>query len=165
MALTKFKGNDVSTVGDIANVGDTVKDFTLVAGDLSEKSLKDFAGKRKVLNIVPSLDTGVCAASARKFNVEATNLENTVVLTISADLPFAQSRFCEVEGINNVVTLSTFRSSFADDYGVKLAGSPLAGLAARVVLVLNESNTVIYKEVVPEITTEPNYEAALNSLK
>ena len=135
-----------------------------MAGDLSEKNLSSYEGKRKILNIVPSLDTPVCASSARKFNESAANLNNTVVLVISADLPFAQGRFCEAEGLNNVDTLSTFRSSFAQDYQLDIVTGPLAGLCSRAVIVLNENNEVIYAEQVPEITQEPDYESALASL-
>lgn len=152
------------TSGDLPAVGSSANDFTLVAGDLSEKNLSSYEGKRKILNIVPSLDTPVCASSARKFNESAANLNNTVVLVISADLPFAQGRFCEAEGLNNVDTLSTFRSSFAQDYQLDIVTGPLAGLCSRAVIVLNENNEVIYTEQVPEITQEPDYESALASL-
>ncbi len=152
------------TSGDLPAVGSSANDFTLVAGDLSEKNLSSYEGKRKVLNIVPSLDTPVCASSARKFNESAANLNNTVVLVISADLPFAQGRFCEAEGLKNVDTLSTFRSSFAQDYQLDIVTGPLAGLCSRAVIVLNENNEVIYTEQVPEITQEPDYESALASL-
>ncbi len=152
------------TSGDLPAVGSSAKDFTLVAGDLSEKNLSSYEGKRKILNIVPSLDTPVCASSARKFNEAAANLNNTVVLVISADLPFAQGRFCETEGLKDVDTLSTFRSSFAQDYQLDIVAGPLAGLCSRAVIVLNENNEVIYTEQVPEITQEPNYESALASL-
>lgn len=151
--------------GELAAIGSIAKDFTLVAGDLSEKSMASYEGKKKVLNIVPSLDTPVCAASARQFNEAAAALDNTVVLVISADLPFAQKRFCEAEGINNVEMLSTFRSSFAKDYQLDIVKGPLTGLCSRAVIVLNEVNEVIYTEQVPEITQEPNYDAALAALK
>lgn len=165
MAQITLKGNAINTVGNLPSVGEAVKDFVLVGGDLSEKSLKDFDGKRKVLNIVPSLDTGICAASARKFNELVSSMDNTVVLVVSEDLPFAQSRFCEVEGLKNVVALSSFRSNFGDDYGVKISDGPLKGLSSRAIVVLNENNQVIYNEQVPEIAQEPDYEKALNSLK
>lgn len=151
--------------GELAAIGSSAKDFTLVAGDLSEKNLASYEGKKKVLNIVPSLDTPVCATSARQFNEAAAGLDNTVVLVISADLPFAQKRFCEAEGINNVEMLSTFRSSFAKDYQLDIVEGPLTGLCSRAVMVLNEANEVIYTEQVPEITQEPNYDAALAALK
>lgn len=152
------------TSGELAAVGSVAADFTLVAGDLSEKNLASYESKRKILNIVPSLDTPVCATSARKFNEQAANLENTVVLVISADLPFAQGRFCEAEGIKNVDMLSTFRSSFAVDYQLDIVAGPLTGLCSRAVIVLNEKNEVVYTEQVPEITQEPNYDAALAAI-
>jgi thiol peroxidase len=137
----------------------------LVGKDLKDVSLRDFAGKRKVLNIVPSLDTAVCASSARRFNEAAGALDNTVVLVISADLPFAQGRFCSTEGLSNVVPLSMMRSrSFAKDYGVLLVDGPLAGICARAVVVLDENNRVRYNQLVDEITTEPDYAAALAAL-
>jgi thiol peroxidase len=136
-----------------------------VAGDLSDKTLADFAGKRKVLNIFPSVDTPTCAASVRKFNNEASKLANTVVLCISADLPFAQKRFCASEGLDNVVNLSALRGrEFLKDYGVAIAEGPLAGLAARAVVVLDENDKVLHSELVAEIADEPNYEAALQAL-
>jgi len=153
------------TSGDLPAVGSAAQDFTLVAGDLSEKNLASYAGKKIVLNIVPSLDTPVCASSARQFNEAAGGLDNTVVLVISADLPFAQGRFCEAEGIKNVEMLSTFRSTFAADYSLDIVAGPLAGLCSRAVIVLNENNEVIYTEQVPEITQEPNYDAAIAALK
>ncbi|NOZ95983.1 MAG: thiol peroxidase [Acidobacteria bacterium] len=162
MATTHLKGSEAHTNGELPAVGAKAPDFELVAGDLSEKSLADFAGKRKILNIVPSLDTPVCAASARHFNEDASSLENTVVLVISADLPFAQSRFCTTEGLDNVVPLSMMRNrNFAKDYGVLLVDGPLAGICARAVVVLDENDTVIYTQLVDEITTEPDYVAAL----
>ncbi len=150
------------TSGELPAIGSTATDFTLVAGDLSEKKLASYEGKKKVLNIVPSLDTPVCASSARKFNESAASLDNTVVLVISADLPFAQGRFCEAEGIKDVEMLSTFRSSFAADYQLDIVEGPLTGLCSRAVVVLNEANEVVYTEQVPEITQEPN--AALAAL-
>jgi len=137
----------------------------MVSSDLSEKNLADYTGKRVVLNIFPSIDTGICAASARKFNEEASNLDNTVVINVSRDLPFALSRFCAAEGLNNVETLSDFRGNFGEDYGVTLSDSPLKGLLSRAVVVLDEKAKVIYTEQVPEIGQEPNYEAAIASLK
>jgi len=165
MAQTALKGNPVQLVGELPAVGSVAPDFKLVAKDLSEKSLASFAGKKKLLNIVPSLDTGVCATSTRKFNQEAAALENTVVLVISADLPFAQGRFCSVEGIDKVEALSTFRADFGNSYGIKLADGPLAGLTGRAVVVLDAANKVVYTQLVPEITTEPDYAAALAAVK
>ncbi len=137
-----------------------------MAKDLSDVALSQFAGSRKVLNIFPSIDTGVCAASVRKFNQLASELDNTVVLCISADLPFAQSRFCGAEGLNNVVTLSTLRGAqFLADYGVAISAGPLAGLAARAVVVIDENDQVVYSQLVNEITEEPDYDAALAALK
>ncbi|MEX6226233.1 thiol peroxidase [Providencia hangzhouensis] len=162
----KLKGNDVAVNGVFLQAGTKAKPFTLVTKNCSEATLETYAGKRKILNIFPSVDTGVCAASVRKFNQLASALDNTVVLCISADLPFAQARFCGAEGIDNVVMLSAFRSdSFADDYGVALASGPLKGLTARSVVVLDENDNVIYSQLVPEITEEPDYDDALNSLK
>lgn len=165
MAKLTLKGNEISSVGELPKLGETIKDFNLVASDLSEKTKNDFLGKRKVLNIFPSIDTGVCAASARKFNEEASKLENTVVINISRDLPFALGRFCAAEGLNNVETLSDFRSNFGEEFGVTLADSPLKGLLSRAVVITDENDKVIYTEQVSEITNEPNYEAALASLK
>jgi thiol peroxidase len=136
-----------------------------VRTDLSEITLESYAGKRKVLNIFPSIDTSVCATSVRKFNQDAAGLSNTVVLNVSADLPFAQARFCGAEGIKNAEAASTFRSSFAKDYGLQITDGPLAGLCSRAVVVLNEKDQVIYIEQVPEIAQEPNYASALQSLK
>ncbi|MBQ0536590.1 thiol peroxidase [Providencia huaxiensis] len=162
----KLKGNDITVSGVFLQAGSKAKPLTLVTKDLSEATLETYEGKRKVLNIFPSVDTGVCAASVRKFNQLANDLDNTVVLCISADLPFAQARFCGAEGLDNVVTLSSFRSdSFANDYGVAIASGPLKGLNARSVVVLDENNNVIYSQLVPEITEEPDYDSALNSLK
>ncbi len=157
-------GNPISVAGNFPKVGDTAPDFKLVSGDLSEVSLSDFAGKKKLLNIVPSLDTGVCAMSTKKFNDAA--VEGVVTLVISADLPFAQGRFCGAEGTKNVVTLSTMRGTeFKRNYGVDITDGPLAGVTARAVVVLDENNKVLYSELVPEIKNEPNYEAALAALK
>lgn len=165
MAKITLKGNEINTSGILPEVGVNAKEFCLVAGDLSEKSLASYDNKKKVLNIVPSLDTGVCAASARKFNEEASKLDNTVVLVISEDLPFAQGRFCETEGLKNVEALSSFRSSFGNDYGVEIVDGPLKGLTSRAVVVLDENNKVVYTEQVPEITQEPDYNKALDALK
>lgn len=161
MATIAFQGKPLHTSGELPATGSRAPDFELVSGKLASVNLADYAGKRKVLNIVPSLDTPVCAASTRKFNEKASRLINTVVLVISADLPFAQCRFCETEGLNNVIPLSSFRSSFADDYGVRLTDSILAGLTARAVVVINEQDTVIYSQFVQELTQEPDYESVL----
>ncbi|UQY42477.1 thiol peroxidase [Erwinia sp. PK3-005] len=161
-----FQGNPVSVAGQLPQTGEKAKPFTLVAKNLADVSLAEYAGKRKVLNIFPSIDTGVCAASVRKFNQLAGEMENAVVLCISADLPFAQSRFCGSDGLSNVVTLSTLRGgNFKDDYGVAIADGPLQGLTARAVVVLDENDTVLYSQLVNEITTEPDYDAALAALK
>ncbi|WP_165091160.1 thiol peroxidase [Neisseria yangbaofengii] len=162
MAQVTFKGTPVEVGGTLPQVGQTAPAFTLVATDLSEKSLSDFAGKRKVLNIFPSIDTGVCSKSVREFNERAAGLDNTVVLCISADLPFALARFCGAEGIENVISLSTFRcKTFKQDYGTEIQSSPLKGLNARAVVVLDENDQVLHSELVPEIGEEPNYDAAL----
>ena len=161
MTTVTFSGNPVQLKGALPTVGAAAPAFTLTAADLSEKTLADFAGKRKVLNIFPSIDTGVCQQSVRTFNQRAAALNNTVVLCISADLPFAQARFCGAEGLDNVVTLSSFRSSFAQDYGVALADGALRGLTARAVVVLDENDKVLHVGLVPEITQEPDYNAAL----
>lgn len=165
MSTITFKGNPINTIGNLPEVGREAQEFTMVSSDLSEKNLADYTGKRVVLNIFPSIDTGICAASARKFNEEASNLDNTVVINVSRDLPFALSRFCVAEGLNNVETLSDFRGNFGEDYGVTLSDSPLKGLLSRAVVVLDEKAKVIYTEQVPEIGQEPNYEAAIASLK
>ncbi|WP_374486330.1 thiol peroxidase [Zoogloea sp.] len=158
-------GNPVPVEGDLPQKGQTAPAFSLVAKDLADTPLASFAGKRKVLNIFPSIDTPTCATSVRKFNQSASTLPNTVVLCISADLPFAQSRFCGAEGLENVVTLSTLRGSeFIKNYGVALAAGPLAGLTARAVVVLDENDKVLHSELVPEIKNEPNYDAALAAL-
>lgn len=162
MATITFKSDPVTTQGTLPQPGQTAPNFSsLVRSDLKEVSLQDYAGKRKVLNIFPSIDTGVCATSVRTFNQKAASLTNTVVLNISKDLPFALKRFCGAEGIDNVETLSAFRSTFAQDYQVELEGSPLKGLFSRAVIVLDENNQVLYTEQVPEITQEPNYNEAL----
>ena len=161
MTTVTFSGNPVQLKGALPAVGAAAPAFTLTAADLADKTLADFAGKRKVLNIFPSIDTGVCQQSVRTFNQRAAALNNTVVLCISADLPFAQARFCGAEGLDNVVTLSSFRSSFAQDYGVARADGALRGLTARAVVVLDENNKVLHVGLVPEITQEPDYDAAL----
>lgn len=166
MSTVTLGGNPVKVTGDFPKTGDTAIDFKLTNRDLADLGLADFAGKRKILNIVPSLDTDVCAQSARKFNAEAGSLANTVVLVISADLPFAQKRFCSTEGLDNVVTLSTLRSGeFMQNYGVKIADGALTGVTARAVVVLDEHDKVIHAQLVPEIANEPDYAAALAVLK
>lgn len=162
MADIKLGGNAIHTVGELPKKGDKAPDFKLTRGDLKDVSLADYAGKKKILNILPSLDTGVCAKSARRFNEEAAKLGNTVILTISNDLPFAQKRFCEAEGIREVVPLSELRSrDFGEAYGVRIADGPMAGLMSRAVLVLDENDVVLHAEQVPEIAQEPDYAAAL----
>lgn len=164
MTTVTLGGTPIEVTGNFPKVGDTAPDFKLVNKDLADVSLADFAGKRKILNIVPSLDTGVCATSTKKFNDVALN--NAVVIVISADLPFAQGRFCGAEGTNNVVTLSTMRGwEFKVNYGVNIHTGPLAGVCARAVVVLDENNKVLHAELVPEIKQEPNYDAALAVLK
>jgi thiol peroxidase len=155
-------GNAIQISGTLPQAGATAPAFKLVAKDLSDATLENFAGKRKVLNIFPSVDTPTCATSVRKFNTQASQLKNTVILCISADLPFAQSRFCGAEGLDNVQTLSTMRGrEFLQDYGVAIESGPIAGLAARAVVVLDENNRVLHSELVSEIKNEPNYDAAL----
>ena len=163
MAKTAFKGNPVNTVGDLPAKGAAAPDFTLTGGDLSDVTRSGLTGK-VVLNIFPSIDTGVCAASVRKFNELAAGLEGTTVVCVSKDLPFAQARFCGAEGIENVVTASGFRSSFGKDFGVEMADGPMAGLYARSVVVLDAEGSVTYTQLVDEITTEPDYDAALAAL-
>lgn len=166
MASVTLGGNAVTVNGNFPKKGETAPDFTLTGKDLKDVGLRDFAGKRKVLNIVPSLDTPVCAKSTKVFNEKAGSLPDTVVLVISADLPFAAGRFCSAEGINNVVTLSTVRGrDFASKYGVELADGPLKGLTARAVVVLDAQNKVLHSQLVPEIKNEPDYDAALAALK
>lgn len=165
MASITFKGGNVNTNGELPKVGSVAPDFTLVKGDLSELSLSGLKGKYVVLNIFPSLDTGVCAASVRKFNKEAAALKNTVVLAVSADLPFASGRFCTAEGIENVIPVSVFRDTeFAKKYGVLMTDGPLKGLLARAVVVVNPEGNISYTELVPEIAVEPNYQTAINSI-
>ncbi|HRG03068.1 MAG TPA: thiol peroxidase [Paludibacteraceae bacterium] len=157
MATTNFKGNPVKTNGELPKVGDKAPDFKLVKGDLSEVTLADFAGKKLILNIFPSIDTGVCATSVRKFNQIASE-KGITVLCVSKDLPFAASRFCGAEGLNDVITASDFRyNNFATDYGVLMEDGPLKGLCARSVVALDENGVVTYAELVPEITIEPDY--------
>lgn len=166
MTNTVTRGGNPETVsGTFPKKGQAAPAFSLVAKDLSDVTLESFSGKRKVLNIFPSIDTPTCATSVRKFNQRANDVPNTVVLCISADLPFAQSRFCGAEGLDNVITLSTLRGSdFLENYGVALSSGPLAGLAARAVVVIDENNRVVHSELVPEIKSEPDYDAALKSL-
>ena len=162
MATVTLRGNPVNVGGNFPKVGDSAPDFNLTASDLSDVSLASYAGKRKVLNIVPSLDTPTCAQSTRVFNEKASAMSNTVVLVIAADLPFAMSRFCGAEGLKDVVALSTFRGKdFHTKYGVDIADGPLRGLTARGVVVLDENNKVKHAELVSEIAQEPNYDAAL----
>ena len=163
MAQTALGGNPVSTVGELPAIGSSAS-FTLTKDDLSDLTPADLAGKKVVLNVFPSIDTQVCATSVRTFNQKAAALDNTVVVNVSADLPFAQKRFCAAEGIENVSNASTFRSSFGADWGLTLADGRLAGLLARAVVVLDESGTVTYSELVPEIAQEPNYDAAIAAL-
>jgi thioredoxin-dependent peroxiredoxin len=166
MSTINLKGNPIHTAGILPQPGNAAHDFLLTKTDLSDVSLSAFAGKRILLNIFPSLDTAVCAASVRKFNAEAEKLPDTVVLCISRDLPFAHARFCTVEGLTNVIPLSELRNTaFGKDYGVVITDGPLAGLFSRAVVVLNEKGTVIYSEQVPDIVQEPDYAAALASLK
>jgi thiol peroxidase len=166
MAKVTLGGNPVTVNGNFPKAGESAPDFNLTGNDLKEVSLKDFAGKRKVLNIVPSLDTPVCQTSTRTFNQKASGLNNTVVLVISADLPFAAKRFCTTEGLNNVVSLSTFRSrDFHSKYGVDIADGALKGLTSRAVVVLDDNNKVLYSELVPEIKEEPKYDSALAALQ
>ncbi|WP_041453313.1 thiol peroxidase [Anaeromyxobacter dehalogenans] len=166
MAQVTLKGNPIHTNGELPAVGAKAPDFTLTTGDLKDVTLAEWKGKRKILNIVPSLDTAVCATSTRKFNENAGKLANTVVLVVSADLPFAQKRFCTTEGLQNVVPLSLIRGKhMAKDYGVLLQDGPLAGLTARAVVVLDEADKVVYRQLVPEIGQEPDYDAALAAAK
>ncbi|HEX2239104.1 MAG TPA: thiol peroxidase [Gammaproteobacteria bacterium] len=165
MSTVTFQGQEIHTSGELPKVGDKAPDFRLVNKDLKDVSLADFAGKKKLLNIVPSIDTPVCAASTKKFNEFAEEQGNAVMLVISADLPFAASRFCGAEHVERVIPLSMMRSrDFARDYGVLIEDGPLEGLAARAVVVLDEENEVIYTELVPEISQEPNYDAAMEAM-
>lgn len=165
MAKITFKGGAVNTVGDLPKVGSKANDFVLVKGDLSDLKLSDYKGKNVILNIFPSIDTGVCATSVRKFNKEAANLKNTVVLAVSADLPFASGRFCTTEGIENVIPASVFRNAdFAKEYGLLMVDGPLKGLLARCVIIVNPEGNISYTELVPEIGQEPNYQTAINSI-
>ena len=166
MSQVTLGGNPIEVAGTFPAAGAQAADFTLVGKDLGNLTLASFGGKRKVLNIVPSLDTPTCATSTRKFNKAAAGLDNTVVVVVSGDLPFAATRFCTTEGIANVVTASTFRGhDFAKAYGVDVTSGPLTGLTARAVVVIDENDKVLYSELVPEIKNEPNYDAALAALK
>ena len=166
MAQVKLRGNPINTNGELPAVGAKAPDFKLVSGDLKEVGLADFKGKKKLLNIVPSLDTPTCALSTKKFNDFAKSRGDVATLTISADLPFAQKRFCTAENIENVKTLSMMRDrNFAKDYGVLIQNGPLNGISARAVVVLDQNDKVIYRELVPEIAQEPNYDAAIAALK
>jgi thiol peroxidase len=165
MAQITFKGTPIITQGDLPKVGRPAPDFTLTKTDLSDVTLSDFKGKRVVLNIFPSVDTPVCATSVRRFNQEASKLENCVVLCVSRDLPFAHARFCGAEGLNEVVSVSDFRTgSFGERYGVTIAEGPLKGLLSRAVVIVDEKGTVAYTQQVPEIAEEPDYTAALAAL-
>jgi thioredoxin-dependent peroxiredoxin len=165
MSNVTFKGNPVTLTGLLPAAGSIAPDFTLAAADLADATLESFKGKTKILSIVPSLDTAVCAASARAFNAKAGSKEGVVVLNISADLPFASSRFCTLEGLDNVVALSTFRSpGFLKDYGIGIEEGPLAGLTGRAVLVLDPENKVVHSQLVREITDEPDYDSVMKSL-
>jgi thiol peroxidase len=165
MARITLKGTPFETSGELPAIGRQAPDFRLVDGDLKDVTLASYAGRRKLLNIVPSLDTAVCATSARKFNEQAGRRKNAVVLVISADLPFAQKRFCATEGLQSVVPLSMMRSrNFAKDYGTLITGGPLEGISARAVVVLDESDRVVHAQLVREIAEEPDYAAALASL-
>lgn len=166
MAQITFKGNTVNTAGSLPSVGSKAPDFNLVKTDLSHVTLSDLKGKRVVLNIFPSIDTGICAASARKFNELASSLDNTVILNVSKDLPFAHNRFCAAEGLQNVHGASQFvDDNFSKSYHVDMTDGPLAGLMSRAVVILDEEGNVKYTEQVPEIAQEPNYDAAISALK
>ncbi len=166
MAQVTLKGSPIHTNGELPKVGAPAPAFKLTNGDLKDVTLADFKGKKKILNIVPSLDTSVCATSTRKFNESGGKLPNTVVLVVSADLPFASKRFCTTEGLQNVVTLSLMRDkNFAKDYGVLLQDGPLAGICARAVVVVDENDKVKYTQLVPEIGQEPDYDAALTAVQ
>ena len=165
MATITLKGNEIHTNGELPAIGSQAADFKLVDAELGDRSLADYAGQKKLLNIVPSLDTPVCATSTRKFNEAAAGQNNVVMLVISADLPFAMGRFCAAEGIDKVVPLSMMRSrNFAKDYGVLIEDGPLAGITARAIVILDESDKVVYTELVPEIGQEPDYDKALAAL-
>jgi thiol peroxidase len=165
MADITLKGNPINTIGNLPEVGSKASEFLLKTVALATNSLSDFIGKNVILNIFPSVDTGTCATSVREFNKQAAELQNTVVLCISKDLPFAQARFCGAEGIENVVMLSDFANgSFGKDYGLEITNGPLANLHSRAVIVIDASGTVVYTEQVSDIVDEPNYKAALNAI-
>ena len=165
MATITLKGNEIHTNGDLPAVGSQAPDFKLVDAELGDKTLADYAGKKKLLNIVPSLDTPVCATSTKKFNEAAAGRDNVIMLVISADLPFAMGRFCSVEDIDKVVPLSMMRSrNFAKDYGVLIEDGPLAGITGRAIVIVDENDKVVYTELVPEIGQEPDYDKALAAL-
>ncbi|MBI5187081.1 MAG: thiol peroxidase [Nitrospinae bacterium] len=165
MAIITFDGKPMNTAGDLPRIGTKAPDFLLTKTDLSSVALKDFAGKKVVMNIFPSIDTPICAASVRRFNKEAGGMDNTAVLCVSMDLPFAHERFRGAEGLKNVISASAFRNaSFGDAYGVRIVDGPLAGLLSRAVVVLDAQGTVVHAQQVPEITEEPDYEGALKSL-
>ena len=165
MATVTLKGNTLNTIGNLPQNQSKAENIELVKTDLSTLNLSDYLGKKVVLNIFPSVDTGVCAQSVRQFNKDLNSLENTVIICISKDLPFAQNRFCAAEGLDNVIMASDFRTDFGTTYGVEMTDGPLKGLLARAVVVLNEEGTIVYTELVPEITIEPNYEAAIQAIK
>ncbi|GAB1366189.1 thiol peroxidase [Candidatus Cloacimonadaceae bacterium] len=166
MAKLKLHGNPINTIGAMPRLGSKAKDFCLTDNKLEDKSLADFAGKRILLNIFPSIDTGVCAMSVRKFNAEAAKLKNTVVLGVSRDLPFALGRFCGAEGIDKVYTLSELRNrDFGKAYGLEIIDGPMAGLLARAVIIIDENGKIIYRELVDDIVHEPDYKAAIKALK
>ena len=165
MATITLKGNSINTTGNLPKNGSKATDFSLVATDLSIKNLNDFSGSRLILNIFPSVDTGTCAASVREFNKKVAGLDNTKVLCISRDLPFAQGRFCGAEGIENVIMLSDFATGkFGKDYGLEITNGPLANLHSRCIVIINEEGNVVYTEQVSEVVDEPNYETALKAL-
>jgi len=165
MAKITIGGNEIETKGTIPSVGSKAPNFKLVTHELSDKTLDDYKGTRVIMNIYPSVDTGICAISTKKFNEEASKLANTKILCISRDLPFAQKRFCDAEGIDNLEMLSDFKNGqFGDDYNLEMTSGPLSGLHSRVILVLDEEGTILYSEQVPEIVQEPDYNAALNHL-
>lgn len=166
MAEITLKGNIIHTLGNLPKIGEKAPEFTLVKTDLSESKLSDYKGKKVVLNIFPSLDTPTCAASVRRFNTEASNMKDTIVLCISKDLPFAQARFCGAEGLDNVITLSDFRTGeFLKKYNVEIIDGPLAGLASRAVIIVDENRIITYTQQISEIVDEPDYKSALNALK
>jgi len=166
MAHITLGGSRIETIGNLPAVGSAAPDFLLTKEDLSDATLASFAGKKKILNIVPSLDTGVCAASARRFDAEIASMGDAVLLTVSNDLPFAMARFCKAENLSNIISLSQLRNrSFGKDWGAEITTGPLAGLLSRAVVVLDANNTVVYTEQVPEIKQEPDHKAALEAVR